>query len=171
MKKGAVVAVVMGSDSDFECMSGAVRNLEALGIRYEVHVMSAHRTPEKTAEFAKNAAARGLKVLIVGAGGAAHLPGVIASMTLLPTLGVPIPSTELRGMDALLSIVQMPAGVPVATLGIGESGAGNAALLAAEILAVTDAEIRDVLQKRREEMKRSVEKKDEALGKRLRKKG
>jgi len=167
MKGKPLVAVVMGSDSDCDIMSGSSRILEKLGIPYEVHVMSAHRTPEKTMKFAKEASYRGLKVLIVGAGGAAHLPGVIAAMTLLPTLGVPIPSSPLHGIDSLLSILQMPSGVPVGTMAVGKAGAENAALMAAEILALGDERVRAELERYREELKKSVEKKDEEVKRRL----
>ncbi|HEX2762599.1 MAG TPA: 5-(carboxyamino)imidazole ribonucleotide mutase [Allosphingosinicella sp.] len=134
----ADVGIIMGSRSDWETMRHAAETLEALGVAYESKVVSAHRTPERLYEYAKGAAARGLKVLIAGAGGAAHLPGMAASMTALPVLGVPVESQALSGLDSLLSIVQMPAGVPVGTLAIGRAGAVNAALLAAAILALGD---------------------------------
>jgi 5-(carboxyamino)imidazole ribonucleotide mutase len=133
------VAIIMGSRSDWETMSHAAQTLEALGITHESKVVSAHRTPHRLVEFATGAVDRGLKIIIAGAGGAAHLPGMAASMTRLPVLGVPVESKALKGMDSLLSIVQMPAGIPVGTMAIGKAGAINAALLAAAILATTDA--------------------------------
>lgn len=140
------VGVIMGSKSDWPTMQRATALLDELGVTYEVEVVSAHRTPDKLFSYAKNAQARGLKVIIAGAGGAAHLPGMAASQTNLPVLGVPIESQALKGMDSLLSIVQMPAGVPVATLAIGKAGAANAAILAAQILALSDATIAKKLQ-------------------------
>ncbi len=133
------IGIIMGSQSDWPCLSAAVAILDQLGLDYETRIVSAHRTPERLFDYAKTAAARGLKVIIAGAGGAAHLPGMAASMTTLPVLGVPVESKALKGMDSLLSIVQMPGGVPVATFAIGESGAKNAALHAAAILALSDA--------------------------------
>ena len=132
------VAIVMGSRSDWPTMKGAAESLEALGVAYEAKVVSAHRTPERLYAFAKGAKAAGFKVIIAGAGGAAHLPGMTASLTELPVLGVPIQSKALDGLDSLLSIVQMPAGVPVGALAMGEAGARNAGLLAAQILALSD---------------------------------
>jgi 5-(carboxyamino)imidazole ribonucleotide mutase len=134
----ADVGIIMGSRSDWETMRHAAEILETLGVPHETKVVSAHRTPDRLYDYAKRAAERGLKVIIAGAGGAAHLPGMAASMTLLPVLGVPVESKALSGMDSLLSIVQMPAGVPVGTLAIGKAGAVNAGLLAASILATTD---------------------------------
>jgi 5-(carboxyamino)imidazole ribonucleotide mutase len=134
----APVAIIMGSRSDWPTMKGAADNLDALGVAWEAKVVSAHRTPDRMYAFAKGARAAGVKVIIAGAGGAAHLPGMTASMTDLPVLGVPVESKALKGMDSLLSIVQMPAGIPVATLAIGEAGAKNAGLLAARILALSD---------------------------------
>jgi 5-(carboxyamino)imidazole ribonucleotide mutase len=131
-----VVAVVMGSDSDWSVMSDAAQALKDFGIEYEVEVLSAHRTPERMIEWGKNASSRGVKVIIAGAGGAAHLPGMLASVTTLPVVGVPVPLGKLDGMDSLLSIVQMPAGIPVATVSIG--GAKNAGILAARILSTSD---------------------------------
>ena len=139
---GALVAVIMGSTSDWETMRHAVELLDEFGIPNEHRIVSAHRTPEMMAEYARTAAERGLEVIIAGAGGAAHLPGMIAAHTWLPVLGVPIQSHALHGMDSLLSIAQMPAGVPVGTLAIGTAGATNAALLAASILALSDEKIR-----------------------------
>ena len=133
-----LVGIVMGSDSDWETMQAAARQLTQLGIPWESRVVSAHRTPDLLFEYASSAAARGLKCIIAGAGGAAHLPGMLASKTALPILGVPVSSRQLKGLDSLLSIVQMPAGIPVATFAIGEAGATNAALYAAAILALGD---------------------------------
>lgn len=132
------VAIIMGSQSDWPVMRAAARVLEELGVAYEARVVSAHRTPDRLYAFAKSARAAGVKVIVAGAGGAAHLPGMTAALTTLPVLGVPISTTALNGQDALLSIVQMPAGVPVGTLAIGEPGATNAGLLAAKILALSD---------------------------------
>ncbi|HEX8623798.1 MAG TPA: 5-(carboxyamino)imidazole ribonucleotide mutase [Allosphingosinicella sp.] len=134
----AEVGIIMGSRSDWETMRHAADMLDALEVAHESKVVSAHRTPERLYDYARGAAARGLKVIIAGAGGAAHLPGMAASMTRLPVLGVPVQSKALDGLDSLLSIVQMPAGVPVATLAIGKAGAANAGLLAASILALSD---------------------------------
>jgi 5-(carboxyamino)imidazole ribonucleotide mutase len=133
-----LVAIVMGSQSDWATMRHAAERLDALGIAYEARIVSAHRTPERLRDFARGAAAAGFKVVIAGAGGAAHLPGMVAAMTTLPVLGVPIESAALKGIDSLLSIVQMPAGIPVGTLAIGSAGAANAGLLAASILALSD---------------------------------
>jgi 5-(carboxyamino)imidazole ribonucleotide mutase len=140
-----LVGVVMGSKSDYEVLGAAVEILRALEIPHEARVVSAHRTPDLLFEYAETARARGLRVIIAGAGGAAHLPGMLAAKTLVPVLGVPVAATQLNGLDALLSIVQMPKGVPVGTLAIGKAGAANAALLAAEILATTDAALYDRL--------------------------
>jgi 5-(carboxyamino)imidazole ribonucleotide mutase len=136
--KGAPVAIIMGSRSDWPILRHAAECLQGLGVAYEAKVVSAHRTPERMYEFAKGAQAAGFKVIIAAAGGAAHLPGMTASLTDLPVLGVPVESKALKGMDSLLSIVQMPAGIPVGTLAIGEAGAKNAGLLAARILALSD---------------------------------
>ena len=143
------MGVVMGSQSDWETMRHACEVLAELGIPYEAKVVSAHRTPERLFRYAREAEGRGLEVLIAGAGGAAHLPGMLASLTILPVLGVPVESRVLRGVDSLLSIVQMPRGVPVGTLAIGGSGAANAGLLAAAILARKDPAIRDALARLR----------------------
>jgi 5-(carboxyamino)imidazole ribonucleotide mutase len=148
------VAVIMGSKSDWEYMREAVELLKQFGVDVEVRVLSAHRTPESTFEFAKTAAERGIEVIIAGAGGAAHLPGVVASLTHLPVIGVPIPSKHLNGLDSLLSIVQMPYGVPVATVAIGS--ARNAALLALRILGIKYPEMAEKLRKFADEMKREV---------------
>ena len=141
----ALVGVIMGSRSDWETLRHTAEILEKLGIAHETRVVSAHRTPERLFDYAKQAAGRGLKVIIAGAGGAAHLPGMAASMTHLPVLGVPVQSAALAGVDSLLSIVQMPAGVPVGTLAIGRAGAVNAALLSASILALEDAALAERL--------------------------
>ena len=138
MAEAPTVGIIMGSRSDWETMRHAADTLDALGVAHEAKVVSAHRTPDRLYDYAKTAKQRGLKVLIAGAGGAAHLPGMAASMTPLPVLGVPVHSKALDGMDSLLSIVQMPAGIPVGTLAIGKAGAVNAALLAAAILAIGD---------------------------------
>ena len=139
------VGVIMGSRSDWETMRAAAETLEELGVRYETRVVSAHRTPDLLFEYASGAAERGLQVIVAGAGGAAHLPGMTAAKTHLPVLGVPVESKSLRGMDSLLSIAQMPPGVPVGTLAIGRPGAVNAALLAASIVALRDEAVRDRL--------------------------
>ena len=142
----ASVAIVMGSQSDWATMSRAAEALDQLGVTYDARIVSAHRTPDRLTAFAKGAADDGFKVIIAGAGGAAHLPGMVASMTHLPVLGVPVQSKALSGQDSLLSIVQMPAGIPVGTLAIGEAGATNAGLLAAAILALSDADLADRLK-------------------------
>ncbi|WP_037151954.1 5-(carboxyamino)imidazole ribonucleotide mutase [Rhizobium freirei] len=139
------VAIIMGSQSDWETMKNAADTLEALEITYDARIISAHRTPDRLVSFAKGARDEGFKVIIAGAGGAAHLPGMAASMTPLPVFGVPVQSRALSGQDSLLSIVQMPAGIPVGTLAIGKAGAVNAALLAAAVLALSDEEIADRL--------------------------
>lgn len=149
-----MIGVVMGSKSDMEVMAHAVDTLIQFGVPHEVEVVSAHRTPDRLFEYAETAAERGIKVIIAGAGGAAHLPGMMAAKTILPVLGVPIESTCLRGMDSLLSIVQMPAGVPVGTLAIGNAGATNAALLAVAILATTNKAVQDRLREFRKEQAR-----------------
>jgi len=142
----ALVGIIMGSSSDWSTLAPAGEVLAELGIPFEARVVSAHRTPDWMFEYASTAESRGLKVIIAAAGGAAHLPGMVASKTLLPVLGVPVPATVLQGVDALLSIVQMPKGVPVGTLAIGEPGAANAALLAAEILALEQPALREKLR-------------------------
>ncbi|WP_374944966.1 5-(carboxyamino)imidazole ribonucleotide mutase [Sphingomonas sp.] len=141
-----LVGIIMGSTSDWDTMRHAAETLEALGVAYETRVVSAHRTPQRLYDYATTAADRGLKVIIAGAGGAAHLPGMAAAMTHLPVLGVPVESHALKGMDSLLSIVQMPGGVPVGTLAIGKAGAINAGLLAASILALSDPALSERLQ-------------------------
>ena len=156
MQSKALVAVVMGSKSDWETMRHAVETLDELGVPNESHVLSAHRTPDATADFARKAAGRGLRVIIAGAGGAAHLAGVIAGYTWLPVLGVPIESQALRGLDSLLSTAQMPGGIPVGTLAIGVPGAKNAALLAASILGLSDDKIRKNMEAFRKKQSESV---------------
>lgn len=150
------VAIIMGSRSDWPTMKGAAESLEALDVPYEVRIVSAHRTPERLYAFAKGARKAGIKVIIAGAGGSAHLPGMTASMTDLPVLGVPISSKLQDGLDSLLSIVQMPAGVPVGTLAVGEAGARNAGLLAAKILALSDPQLSARLAQHRADLAESV---------------
>ena len=151
-----LVAIVMGSDSDLEIMQEAGKALEGFGIAYEIDVTSAHRSPARTGEFARGAAARGIKVIIAGAGGAAHLAGVIAAESTLPVIGVPIPSV-LNGLDSLLSTVQMPAGIPVATVAIGKAGATNAGILAAQIIASGDAAMADKIKQHKAKLAKGVE--------------
>ena len=158
MKK---VAIIMGSDSDFKVVSKAVLKLKEFGVPYEVRVMSAHRTPEKAAEFSKNAKAEGFGVIIAAAGMAAHLAGVLAAHTTLPVIGIPIKSAAFDGMDALLATVMMPPGIPVATVGV--DGAANAAILAVEMLAITDDELADKLSAMKTDMAEAVGKKDEDI--------
>jgi 5-(carboxyamino)imidazole ribonucleotide mutase len=153
-----LVGVIMGSDSDLPVMQGAIDALAEFGVAHEVRVVSAHRTPDVMAEYARGAAERGLRVIIAGAGGAAHLPGMTASMTTLPVIGVPVPLKQLDGLDSLLSIVQMPAGIPVATVAVGN--ARNAGLLAVRILATSDDRLRDALAAHQEELARTVREKD-----------
>lgn len=160
-----LVGVIMGSDSDFSVMGDAVEVLREFGIAHEVEVVSAHRTPEKMVAYAKSAKDRGLKAIIAGAGGAAHLPGMVASMTTLPVIGVPVPLAKLDGLDSLLSIVQMPGGIPVATVSIG--GAKNAGLLAARILGAHDAALAAKLDAYAEGLADMVDAKNEALQARL----
>ena len=150
-RSGPLVGVVMGSKSDYAVMRAAVEVLEEFGVGYEARIVSAHRTPDLLMEYAATARDRGLRVIIAGAGGAAHLPGMLAAKTVVPVLGVPVPSTALQGMDSLLSIVQMPRGIPVGTLAIGSAGAMNAGLLAVAILATTDAALQDRLAMWREQ--------------------
>ena len=160
-----LVAVLMGSDSDWDVMSGAVARLRELGVGCEVHVMSAHRTPQRVGEYVSGAPARGIRVFIAGAGAAAHLAGVVAAHTTCPVIGVPLNATSLDGLDALLATAQMPTGVPVATVAIG--GAENAGLLAAQILALSDASLSAKLDKHRREMAAAVADKDARLQKKL----
>jgi 5-(carboxyamino)imidazole ribonucleotide mutase len=157
----------MGSDTDLPVMEEAGRVLDKFGIAYEMEVISAHRSPERTHEYATTAASRGLKAIIVGAGGAAHLAGVVAALTTLPVIAVPMATTVLNGIDSLLSIVQMPAGVPVATMAIDKPGAVNAGVLAAEILATSLPEIRELLVTHKKELARSVEEKNARLKQQL----
>jgi 5-(carboxyamino)imidazole ribonucleotide mutase len=151
-----LVGVIMGSASDWDTMQGTADTLKSFSVPYEAMVVSAHRTPEWMAEYAKAAEGRGLEVIIAGAGGAAHLPGMVAALTVLPVLGVPVESHALKGMDSLLSIVQMPGGVPVGTLAIGKAGATNAGLLAVAILANKRPELREALHRFRREQARKV---------------
>src|SRR5947208_12715277 len=159
MAANPLVSIVMGSDSDLEIMNEAAKALEGFGIPYEIDVTSAHRSPARTSEFTRQAAGRGIKVIIAGAGGAAHLAGVIAAETTLPVIGVPIPSTPLNGMDSLLSIVQMPAGIPVATVAIGKAGATNSGILAAQIIGLSDPKIAEKLKQHKERLAQGVEEK------------
>ena len=152
----ARVGVIMGSRSDLPTMEKAVEMLKQFGVDYEVKIVSAHRTPELMFEYAKSAKERGIKVIIAGAGGAAHLPGMVSSLTPLPVIGVPVKSRALNGLDSLLSIVQMPGGIPVGTTAIGESGAKNAGILASEIIALMDEEVAAKVQKFREEQRDTV---------------
>lgn len=151
-----VIGIIMGSQSDWPIMKSAAAILEALGVPYDVQIVSAHRTPDRLVAYATSAKSRGLKVIIAGAGGAAHLPGMAAAMTPLPVLGVPVESKALSGMDSLLSIVQMPRGVPVGTLAIGEAGAVNAGLMAASIIALSDADVATALDAYRAEQTGAV---------------
>lgn len=157
----AVVGIIMGSDSDLPTMKAAATILDVLQVSYEIDIVSAHRTPDKLHEYASTAEARGLKVVIAGAGGAAHLPGMVAALSILPVIGVPVSATRLEGMDALLSIVQMPAGVPVATVAI--DNAANAGVLAAQIIATGDAELRERLRSYKEGLRDKVLEKSRVL--------
>ena len=162
---GPLVGVIMGSDSDLPVMQAAIDVLAAFGVSHEVRIVSAHRTPDVMTDYARSAADRGLRVIVAGAGGAAHLPGMTASMTPLPVIGVPVPLAQLDGLDSLLSIVQMPAGIPVATVSIG--GARNAGLLAVRILAAADPVLRKRMQAFQANLEQVVADKDEALRARL----
>lgn len=162
-KSNARVAILLGSDSDWEVMSAAARCLDSFGIAYDAHVMSAHRTPARVAEYVSAARGRGIGVIVAGAGAAAHLAGVVAAHTTLPVIGVPLAATGLNGLDALLATVQMPAGVPVATVAIGKAGAENAGILAAQILATADPALARRLAKFKEDMASKVERKDATL--------
>lgn len=164
---GARVAILMGSDSDFAVMAEAASRLGKFGIASEMEVLSAHRSPERLHDFVKAAPDRGIRLFIVGAGGAAHLGGVVASLTTLPVIGVPLAATSLNGMDALLATVQMPAGVPVATMSLDKAGAANAAIFAAEVLALSDAALAGKLREYKEELARSVEQKSARLREKL----
>jgi phosphoribosylaminoimidazole carboxylase PurE protein len=158
-----LVSIVMGSDSDLEIMREAAKALEGFAIAYEIDVTSAHRSPDRTADYARKAADRGIRVIIAGAGGAAHLAGVIAAHTILPVIGVPIPATSLNGLDSLLSTVQMPAGIPVATVAIGKPGATNAGILAAQIIGVADSAVAQKLHAHKEKLAKGVEEKSRKL--------
>ncbi len=166
MAESALVGVIMGSDSDFGVMRAAGEALAEFGVPFEMRVVSAHRTPEGMADYARSAAGRGLRVIIAGAGGAAHLPGMVASLTPLPVIGVPVPLSRLDGLDSLLSIVQMPAGVPVATVSIG--GARNAGLLAVRMLAAGDQDLRDKVVRFQRELAETALSKDRALSEQIR---
>jgi 5-(carboxyamino)imidazole ribonucleotide mutase len=157
------VGILMGSDSDLEVMREAEKRLDSFGIAYETRIMSAHRTPEKAAEYAATAEQRGLQVIIAGAGAAAHLAGAIAASTTLPVIGIPIDSSSLKGLDALLATVQMPAGIPVGAMAIGKAGAANAGIFAAQIVARTDANVAKKLVEFKKEMAAGVEDKDRKL--------
>jgi 5-(carboxyamino)imidazole ribonucleotide mutase len=156
VSENVLVGIIMGSQSDWETMKHAAEMLDTLGVSYETRVVSAHRTPDRMFEYAEQAAGRGLQVIIAGAGGAAHLPGMVAAKTVVPVLGVPVQSRALSGLDSLLSIAQMPAGIPVGTLAIGEAGAANAALLAAAIIANGSPAIRAALERFRAERRDAV---------------
>jgi len=151
-----LISIIMGSDSDLPTMKYAIEIIEEFSIPYEVKVISAHRTPDLMYEYAETAKSRGIKVIIAGAGGAAHLPGMTAAKTILPIIGVPIESKSLNGIDSLLSIVQMPKGVPVATVAIGISGAVNAGILAAEIIGLIDEDIQKIIQEKRENIEKKI---------------
>jgi phosphoribosylaminoimidazole carboxylase PurE protein len=167
VNRDPVVAIVMGSDSDWKVMEKATGVLNDMDIPFDVTIASAHRSPDRAAEYAQSARSRGIRVIIAGAGAAAHLAGSIAAQTTLPVIGVPLDSSSLKGLDALLATVQMPAGVPVATMAIGAAGAKNAAVLAAQILGTSDPEISKRLEAFKEELARKVEKKAEALRRQL----
>ena len=158
-----LVSIVMGSDSDLDIMQECATALKGFGVSYEMDISSAHRSPDRTAEFARTAAARGVKVIIAAAGGAAHLAGVIAAHTTLPVIGVPISATSLNGMDALLATVQMPPGIPVATVSIGKWGATNSAILAVQMLALSDASLATKLDEHKAKLARGVEEKSAKL--------
>jgi phosphoribosylaminoimidazole carboxylase PurE protein len=158
-----IVSIVMGSDSDLEIMQEAAKALDQFGIAYEMDITSAHRAPARTSEFARTAAGRGIKVIIAGAGAAAHLAGVIAAETTLPVIGVPLPGSALQGLDSLLATVQMPAGIPVATLAVGKAGATNAGILAAQILALSEESLAKKLIAHKQKLARGVEEKSSKL--------
>ena len=163
MAESPLVSIVMGSDSDLEIMNETAKALDDFGIAYEIDVTSAHRSPARTSEFARNAAGRGIRVIIAGAGGAAHLAGVIAAETTLPVIGVPIDSSSLQGLDALLAMVQMPQGIPVATVAIGKAGAANAGILAVQILSLQEPELATRLRQYKTELAAGVERADATL--------
>ena len=158
-----LVSIVMGSDSDLDVMNEAAKALDQFGIAYEIDITSAHRSPQRTSEFSRAAAQRGIKVIIAGAGGAAHLAGVIAAETTLPVIAVPIAATPLNGLDSLLAMVQMPAGIPVATVAIGKPGATNAGILAAQMIALADEGVADKLEKYKRKLAEGVENKSRKL--------
>jgi len=162
-----VVGILMGSDSDFPVMEAACQILDSFAVNYEVNVLSAHRTPAQTGEYARTARDRGLKAIIVGAGAAAHLAGVVASETTLPVIGVPIDATPLRGVDALYATVMMPGGIPVATMAIGKAGAKNAALFALSMMSTQNPDVEEKLRRYREDMVSQVQAKSQALQERL----
>jgi phosphoribosylaminoimidazole carboxylase PurE protein len=163
MKSSPKVSILMGSDSDLDVMNAAAKALDEFGVPYEVSITSAHRSPEWTRRYLKEAEARGVAVIIAGAGGAAHLAGTLAAHTTLPVIGVPIDSSPLKGMDALLATVQMPSGVPVATMAIGKTGAKNGGILAAQILAISDKKISDQLKNYKVKLEKEVEEKSSRL--------
>lgn len=167
MSKKPLVGILMGSDNDYEIMKEVAVALNQFGIPFEMTVSSAHRTPERTAKFVREAKGRGIKILIAGAGAAAHLAGVVAAETTLPVIAVPIDATSLNGLDALLAMVQMPAGIPVATMAIGKAGARNAGIFAAQMLAVDDAELSAKLVQFKAEMAKGVEAKADALAQKV----
>jgi phosphoribosylaminoimidazole carboxylase PurE protein len=171
MSKQPLVGILMGSDNDYEIMAETGKALKELGIPFEMKVSSAHRTPERTAAYVRAARENGIKVLIAGAGAAAHLAGVVAAETTLPVIAVPIDATSLRGLDALLAMVQMPAGIPVATMAIGKAGARNAGIFAAQILSVENADVAKALKEQRSKMAAGVEAKSDALQEKLKKDG
>lgn len=167
MEQQPMVGILMGSDNDYEVMVEAARALKGFGVPFEMTVASAHRSPQRTARYVREAQQRGIKVLIAGAGAAAHLAGVVAAETTLPVLAVPIDSSSLQGLDALLAMVQMPAGIPVATMAIGKAGARNAGIFAAQMLALSDPQLADRLAAYKEELAAGVEKRAQALESRL----
>lgn len=169
MRSSPKVGILMGSDSDLEVMREAEKRLDSFGIAYETRIMSAHRTPEKAARYAATAEQRGLEVIICGAGAAAHLAGAIAAHTTLPVIGIPIDSSSLKGLDALLATVQMPAGIPVATMAIGKAGAANAGIFAAQIVARKDAKVAAKLAQSKKEMAAGVAERDRKLQNKRRK--
>ncbi len=171
MSKQPLVGILMGSDNDYDIMAETGKALKELGIPFEMKVSSAHRTPERTAAYVRAARESGIKVLIAGAGAAAHLAGVVAAETTLPVIAVPIDATSLRGLDALLAMVQMPAGIPVATMAIGKAGARNAGIFAAQILSVENADVAKALKEQRFKMAAGVEAKSDALQEKLKKDG
>jgi len=171
MSDKPLVGILMGSDNDYEIMADAARALKEFGVPFEMTVCSAHRTPERTTDYVRGAAGRGVKVLIAGAGAAAHLAGVMAAETTLPVIAVPIDATALRGLDALLAMVQMPAGIPVATMAIGKAGARNAGIFAVQILAAGDATLGEKLAAQRQRMAEGVVAKADKLQERLRRDG